>query len=319
MTSQIARFPPRLLAGALSFCLASCAIAPPPTNPQPTTTSSASPGVTATTSAPPTPTPTPTPAPTRTATVVMNGDLLWHNTVYRSAQPEARRTGKGTDLVRRRPHVRGPEARHLGRRRRDRPGGGAVLRAGRAEPGLPRARRSTADRRMAGKHGYDTCTTDSNHAIDQGFTGLVRTATLLDQAGVRHIGMIRTAQERAKPVIVQTASGVKVGNVEAGTRSTASHCRPTSSGPSRCGTRPTSSRRRTPLAWPARTSLSYRSTAVRSTRRGPPPSDRHSRPRSPPPTTSTWSSASTYMSYSPSRRSTGRGSCTGWATSSRSR
>jgi poly-gamma-glutamate synthesis protein (capsule biosynthesis protein) len=61
--------------------------------------------------------------------------------------------------------------------------------------------------------GWDACTTDSNHSIDQGYAGLVRTDTLLQRAGVRYVGTFRTAAERRHPVIVTTAQGVKVGIV----------------------------------------------------------------------------------------------------------
>jgi poly-gamma-glutamate synthesis protein (capsule biosynthesis protein) len=61
--------------------------------------------------------------------------------------------------------------------------------------------------------GWDACTTDSNHSIDQGFDGLVRTANLLERAGVRHVGTFRTRAERRKPVILTTKNGVKVGIV----------------------------------------------------------------------------------------------------------
>ena len=61
--------------------------------------------------------------------------------------------------------------------------------------------------------GWDACTTDSNHSIDQGFAGLVRTADLLEHAGVRHVGTFRTPAERRKPVIVTTKQGVRIGIV----------------------------------------------------------------------------------------------------------
>jgi poly-gamma-glutamate synthesis protein (capsule biosynthesis protein) len=64
--------------------------------------------------------------------------------------------------------------------------------------------------------GWDACTTASNHALDQGFDGLVRTASLLEAAGVRHIGTFRTARERRQPVVLTTPGGVRVG-VVAGT------------------------------------------------------------------------------------------------------
>jgi poly-gamma-glutamate synthesis protein (capsule biosynthesis protein) len=61
--------------------------------------------------------------------------------------------------------------------------------------------------------GWDACTTDSNHSIDQGYGGLVRTADLLERHGVRHVGTFRTPSERLRPVILTTADGVRVGIV----------------------------------------------------------------------------------------------------------
>jgi poly-gamma-glutamate synthesis protein (capsule biosynthesis protein) len=198
-----------LVAVALSACLVGCAIAPPANNAPLTTTASAP---ASTTTPTPTPTPVPTPA-TRTATLVMNGDLLWHNTVYWSAQSEARRTGKGADgfdfdpmFAALKPIIAGADV--------------AICQeeVPFAAPGAPYLSYPVfaAPPQIAawlGTMGYDACTTDSNHAIDQGFAGLVRTDTLLESAGIRFVGTFRTAEERAKPVIVQTAAGVKVGIV----------------------------------------------------------------------------------------------------------
>ena len=64
--------------------------------------------------------------------------------------------------------------------------------------------------------GWDACTTASNHALDQGFDGLVHTASLLESVGVRHVGTFRTARERRQPVVLTTPDGVQVG-VVAGT------------------------------------------------------------------------------------------------------
>ena len=61
--------------------------------------------------------------------------------------------------------------------------------------------------------GWDVCTTASNHAVDQGYDGLVRTADLLERAGVGHVGTFRTAAERSRPVILTTDQGVQVGIV----------------------------------------------------------------------------------------------------------
>lgn len=57
--------------------------------------------------------------------------------------------------------------------------------------------------------GYDVCTTASNHTIDQGTEGLVRTLDILDEVGIAHTGSYREEGERDEPLIVE-ANGVKI-------------------------------------------------------------------------------------------------------------
>jgi len=61
--------------------------------------------------------------------------------------------------------------------------------------------------------GYDTCTTASNHSLDQDYTGLKRTLDELDAAGLRHTGSARTRHEAETPLIVTTPTGVKIGQL----------------------------------------------------------------------------------------------------------
>ena len=61
--------------------------------------------------------------------------------------------------------------------------------------------------------GYDSCTTASNHTIDEGYHGVVRTLDELDAAGLKHTGSARTAAEAARPLIITTANGVKVAQL----------------------------------------------------------------------------------------------------------
>jgi len=61
--------------------------------------------------------------------------------------------------------------------------------------------------------GYRSCTTASNHTLDQGYTGLKRTLDELDAAGLRHTGSARSAAEAARPLIITTAGGVRVGQL----------------------------------------------------------------------------------------------------------
>jgi poly-gamma-glutamate capsule biosynthesis protein CapA/YwtB (metallophosphatase superfamily) len=148
----------------------------------------------------------------RRVTVVMSGDLLWHNLVWESAHQDAVRRGlhqrydfdsmfaamkpvvQGADLAI--CHEEVPFAsddEHLSN--------------------YPVFAAPPEIARWIGSMGWDACTTDSNHSIDQGYDGLVRTADLLERAGVRHVGTFRTPAERRKPVILTTRQGVRVGIV----------------------------------------------------------------------------------------------------------
>ncbi|MCT4353476.1 CapA family protein [Streptomyces sp. Je 1-79] len=51
--------------------------------------------------------------------------------------------------------------------------------------------------------GYDSCSTASNHTLDDGAAGLARTLDALDRAGVRHAGSARTAEEAARPTLLR--------------------------------------------------------------------------------------------------------------------
>jgi poly-gamma-glutamate synthesis protein (capsule biosynthesis protein) len=60
------------------------------------------------------------------------------------------------------------------------------------------------------KLGFDMCGTASNHSLDQGFSGLVRTIEILDAAGIPHTGTAVSQAAASKPLImdVKTANGV---------------------------------------------------------------------------------------------------------------
>ncbi|MFF3837536.1 CapA family protein [Streptomyces sp. NPDC001930] len=60
--------------------------------------------------------------------------------------------------------------------------------------------------------GYDSCSTASNHTLDDGAAGLGRTLDALDRAGVRHAGSARTAEEAAKPTLLR-AGGATVAQL----------------------------------------------------------------------------------------------------------
>jgi poly-gamma-glutamate synthesis protein (capsule biosynthesis protein) len=60
--------------------------------------------------------------------------------------------------------------------------------------------------------GYDLCSTASNHSLDDGTEGLVRTLDALDAAGVAHTGTYRSEEESRRPRTVDVG-GVRVGHV----------------------------------------------------------------------------------------------------------
>ncbi|MFD2092333.1 CapA family protein [Blastococcus deserti] len=62
--------------------------------------------------------------------------------------------------------------------------------------------------------GYDLCSTASNHSLDDGTEGLVRTLDALDAAGIAHTGTYRTEAESLAPSLVDVG-GVTVGHVAA--------------------------------------------------------------------------------------------------------
>ncbi|MFU8851498.1 CapA family protein [Micromonospora sp. SL1-18] len=60
--------------------------------------------------------------------------------------------------------------------------------------------------------GYDACSTASNHALDQGETGVHHNLDALDAAGLGHTGTFHNAAEHAKPTIYEV-NGVKIGHL----------------------------------------------------------------------------------------------------------
>ncbi|MEU6769605.1 CapA family protein [Streptomyces sp. NPDC046853] len=60
--------------------------------------------------------------------------------------------------------------------------------------------------------GYDSCSTASNHTLDDGAAGVYRTLRALDKAGVKHAGSGRTAEEGRSPAWLR-AGGAKVAQL----------------------------------------------------------------------------------------------------------
>ncbi|WP_176761675.1 CapA family protein [Tessaracoccus oleiagri] len=155
------------------------------------------------------PSPTPTPAPTepRRVTINVSGDLLWHDTLWRSAELDGAAAGGGLDFY---PmlaslqslvseadlaicHAEVPFA----------PAGGPF-----SDYPLFAAPQEVAV--AVAKVGWDVCTTASNHTLDQGWEGLVRTLDVHRAAGILTAGSHATREESEKPTIITTDEDVAV-------------------------------------------------------------------------------------------------------------
>jgi len=61
--------------------------------------------------------------------------------------------------------------------------------------------------------GYDSCSTASNHSLDQGESGITQTLNELDRVGLGHVGTARSALESLMPDL-QTVKGVKIAHLD---------------------------------------------------------------------------------------------------------
>ncbi|MEL4505071.1 CapA family protein [Luteococcus sp. H138] len=145
----------------------------------------------------------------------MNGDLLWHNTLWFGAREDAARAGQqGPDamdfaptLAAMRPLV---AAADLAICHNEVP----VAKAGGPYHSYPAFSAPPQTLRAVKDLGYDLCTTASNHSLDQGFEGLRTTLDQMDAVGLKHVGTARSQQEADTPVIFTTSDGVRIAVVE---------------------------------------------------------------------------------------------------------
>lgn len=171
-----------------------------------------SPGTTPAASPSSTPSPSPTPTPgkgpdcaaVRCASVVVTGDMLVHAQLWEQARADALAAGaKGLDF--------GPLLE--GQRRYVESGDLAVCHletpvAGPAGPfsAYPSFNVPPQIIPAVQQVGYQVCTTASNHTVDRGTAGLVRTLDALDAAGLQHTGSYRSAADAEGVLILQTAA-----------------------------------------------------------------------------------------------------------------
>jgi hypothetical protein len=153
------------------------------------------------------PEPTDDPAP-RTFTVAMSGDVLLHSGTWDTAEADAARAGRtGLDFGPMFAGVRSAVSAadlaicHLETPLAAPQGPFASYPVFDAPPQVVPALLDT---------GYDVCSTASNHSVDQGGDGLVRTLRTLDRAGMPHFGTALSRRASQRPTILDVA-GVRVG------------------------------------------------------------------------------------------------------------
>jgi len=143
-------------------------------------------------------------------TVVATGDVLIHPALTDQAKSDAKQTGKGEFdyrplLAGVKPLISGADLAicHLETPLAPEGGPYSGYPSFSAPPEIADAIKDT---------GYDTCSTASNHTLDQGEAGIKRTLDKLDAAGLDHTGSARSAKEAATPLIMDV-HGVKVAQI----------------------------------------------------------------------------------------------------------
>jgi poly-gamma-glutamate synthesis protein (capsule biosynthesis protein) len=149
-------------------------------------------------------------APEGSFTVVATGDVLIHPALTDQAAEDAKQTGKGQFdyrplLAGVKPLISGADLAicHLETPLAKEGGPYSGYPSFSAPPEIADAVKDT---------GYDTCSTASNHTLDQGEAGIKRTLDKLDEVGLDHTGSARSAKEAATPLIIDV-HGVKVAQV----------------------------------------------------------------------------------------------------------
>ncbi|MFE6227817.1 MULTISPECIES: CapA family protein [unclassified Streptomyces] len=199
--ARLARAGSTVLAGSLLAVVAACSQgglgggAPSPGSP---------PGGSPAGSAAPRPAPAPKPAG---FTLVASGDILPHDSIIRRAAADA--ADGGYDF---RPMLAGAAPVvsradlaicHMETVYGKKGGPYTGYPAFKSPPEVATALKAT---------GYDSCSTASNHTLDDGAAGLGRTLDALDAAGVKHAGSARTAAEAARPTLLK-AGGATVAQL----------------------------------------------------------------------------------------------------------
>ncbi|WP_031090597.1 CapA family protein [Streptomyces sp. NRRL WC-3549] len=144
----------------------------------------------------------------RTFTLLASGDVLPHSPVIDRAAADA--DGQGYDF---RPMLKGAAPAvsaadlaicHMETVYGQRGGPYTGYPSFKSPPEVAAALRAT---------GYDSCSTASNHTLDDGAPGIRRTLDALDQAGIAHAGSARTAAEASRPTLLSAGKAKDAAKV----------------------------------------------------------------------------------------------------------
>ncbi|MBM7440145.1 CapA family protein [Streptomyces sp. HB132] len=144
----------------------------------------------------------------RTFTLLASGDILPHSVIIDRAAADA--GGKGYDF---RPMLKGAAPAvsgadlaicHMETAYGEKGGPYTGYPSFKSPPEVATALRAT---------GFDSCSTASNHTLDDGAEGVGRTLDALDRAGVAHAGSARSAAEASRPTLLRAGKGKNAAKV----------------------------------------------------------------------------------------------------------
>jgi poly-gamma-glutamate capsule biosynthesis protein CapA/YwtB (metallophosphatase superfamily) len=144
--------------------------------------------------------------------MVMSGDVLLHQGLWKTAQQDARRTGHGhmdyrPILANMRRVVSSADFAICHLETPLAPRGGPYS-------GYPLFSVPPQILPALKWEGYDACTTMSNHSLDQGWSGLKRTIGDFNRIGLKHFGTV-TTKAASRNALMVTVKGVKVALIGA--------------------------------------------------------------------------------------------------------
>ncbi|NSC24718.1 CapA family protein [Streptomyces albus subsp. chlorinus] len=140
-------------------------------------------------------------------TLVATGDLLVHDSIIRQARADAGGSGYefGRMIEAAKPMVRDADLAICHMETIYGPDGGPFS-------GYPLFKTPPQLARSVKSAGYDSCSTGSNHTLDDSTDGVRRTLDAMDAVGLKHVGSARSAHERRKPAMMR-AGGAKVAQL----------------------------------------------------------------------------------------------------------